>query len=1551
MGRTTSNGLTSADRSADFSRDLMAPQKAWNLETLLPCNFETATDSFPEIQWDDYLLMEFQEFNSGGVQKGLCEKTQIEAGSAIEKKSEFFNLHSVVISNKKIGAGDKESQTLTLKDMLVGDFHKNTTLSDANLLDDKVTDTFVADLITHDHSYADLQYKPQDMCSDNFMFGKTEDCSNQSATCSNPKLGIDEQVLDSCTEFSKNYIGFKPLSPASSTSSLIADLASSSSYSILSGDESDDMLTMTSSPLPSSDQAFTSTPSTLFLSLKQFKSRSPLPPSDQAFTSTPSSLSQNHKQFKARTPRQFNSQEQHRFLNFRSSMNKKQPSKELAADSYLKNCSVNSKEIATDSYLTNCSLKSKKHATDSHLTDYTINSDGVLPVFSPSSFDWDGPETMSETPYDISDTEVPVKFSNHASNGANLLQGVLHDHDYCSKVRFDSGSKKLAPLNPTVNTGMFKNGKRTYTKRSKINGMTEKILKAKYLKKELLKRDSSLKPVLNHKPKLTGPILTKPSSKPVGRQRKKVFNKLSEEDINPETEKKLKITGKFQDQYVYYLSKSSRTSSRGRQKSSLNSDKNLASVPKPEDIVIPHLTDADIEAVRLKGRDALKQPARQPSVGASPPSVPFQSACFSDNSAEHLYDVDSHIVSTILSMESDSVSYPVSQAPVISTSALNLSQSPIIGTSILNPSLLSVTSTPSLNLNQPSITSASSVNFNQSADISTSNLNLDQSADITSTSNLNLNQSADITSSSVNLNQPSVISTSSLNPNQPALTESLRLMSGDPTITSEHVLNYLLTLVKDNGFTDSAYGAESGTAVFFPPSVSDSITMADQAERTEGMLYEDTNIEYVSSGEEFLHMMNSVEISSSDEVLHHGVHNNANHCFQPPHSDCVTDRTLLDDLSSILESKEVFPSGNLHGDCSSSVKKTFKPDPCSERTTQASSSVDKLRSIEKTIDYLYKDDVFDHTQAESSLVTTPVPDDTPWIVTVTLYFNDVPAIMINNQPYIRLVDIYKQILPAKDTGILKKRCQLMNIPILSCTEMQRYFLVQYGKACNSKSTIIVSKDHAADLITYYTTPQSRAGRISQDHKFQPGSGLFHKTARNSSDERGSKKMSSQRLSVSKGHRKRPHVFENTFDISEVSSVSYGKQIMHKNSNCLDILKGQRKDNTSDSTNASLLESVVKTASSQTCNEPSIKPHRNTKMKQYSKGDVSRICSYIHHQKNRKKRHVHKVGKKHRTNDVNSEIDTKLPKVFLEVDQRSSLGLPQSDTETVKYKVKSKKCTHKKGSHHKKDLSSSATSAAPGRPLPSLPVKHQSVLSENGVEPQLPPQTANLYVDLFVRPESECVRCATCSQHLSVSHFMRHHHVPSDSGLLAAEATPRILVPLNSMDKMSKQEQHLWRKFQRLQKSVGSSNGVDDGTYSEYRNQNICILPKSSSSSLLHLDQPLQFTDHKRKRKLSSQLSSSSCHVECDENPDSLAKRHKFSPTSTPSASSSHKHSSEAISDLVTRDYTQTHQLSEVPAGAKIYSLRDGRLTEGNALSPRTSARKRISKQLFSIEDY
>lgn len=97
----------------------------------------------------------------------------------------------------------------------------------------------------------------------------------------------------------------------------------------------------------------------------------------------------------------------------------------------------------------------------------------------------------------------------------------------------------------------------------------------------------------------------------------------------------------------------------------------------------------------------------------------------------------------------------------------------------------------------------------------------------------------------------------------------------------------------------------------------------------------------------------------------------------------------------------------------------------------------------------------------------------PELTVVNMYWNDLPGLLINGQEHVRLVDIHKQVLPSKDTGILKKRCQMMGLDILLCSEMQRDFLMRYMNAAKSKSCVIVSKEAAKTLIGFYVDPRPR----------------------------------------------------------------------------------------------------------------------------------------------------------------------------------------------------------------------------------------------------------------------------------------------------------------------------------------------------------------------------------------------------------------------------------------------------------------------------------------------
>ena len=119
---------------------------------------------------------------------------------------------------------------------------------------------------------------------------------------------------------------------------------------------------------------------------------------------------------------------------------------------------------------------------------------------------------------------------------------------------------------------------------------------------------------------------------------------------------------------------------------------------------------------------------------------------------------------------------------------------------------------------------------------------------------------------------------------------------------------------------------------------------------------------------------------------------------------------------------------------------------------------------------LDKNELFaDMTQPDALSADVTAPE----LTVVSMYWNDLPGLLINGEQYVRLVDIHKQVLPAKDTGILKKRCQMMGLPIHNCSELQRDFLMRYANAAKSKSTVIVSKESAKTLIGFYVDPRPR----------------------------------------------------------------------------------------------------------------------------------------------------------------------------------------------------------------------------------------------------------------------------------------------------------------------------------------------------------------------------------------------------------------------------------------------------------------------------------------------
>jgi len=115
---------------------------------------------------------------------------------------------------------------------------------------------------------------------------------------------------------------------------------------------------------------------------------------------------------------------------------------------------------------------------------------------------------------------------------------------------------------------------------------------------------------------------------------------------------------------------------------------------------------------------------------------------------------------------------------------------------------------------------------------------------------------------------------------------------------------------------------------------------------------------------------------------------------------------------------------------------------------------------------------------------TSMPDTStvapPELCVVNMFWNDLPGLVIDGHEYVRLVDIHRQVLPAKDTGILKKRCYMLGLEVRQCSELQRDFLIRYMNAAKSKSTVVVSRPDAIHLISFYVTPKSKVRSADAD---------------------------------------------------------------------------------------------------------------------------------------------------------------------------------------------------------------------------------------------------------------------------------------------------------------------------------------------------------------------------------------------------------------------------------------------------------------------------------------
>ena len=135
------------------------------------------------------------------------------------------------------------------------------------------------------------------------------------------------------------------------------------------------------------------------------------------------------------------------------------------------------------------------------------------------------------------------------------------------------------------------------------------------------------------------------------------------------SEPKMKITGSsnFQDQFVYFMNTKKRSRRResrdSHAPSSVPFDRIFLPPPKPGDIVVPHLTDADIENLKHCGKINkpsyfVSQSSQADSFSSSKLTVPNSSQ--SSNSETNV-DEESKIINTILSLENENEFLPEEQ--------------------------------------------------------------------------------------------------------------------------------------------------------------------------------------------------------------------------------------------------------------------------------------------------------------------------------------------------------------------------------------------------------------------------------------------------------------------------------------------------------------------------------------------------------------------------------------------------------------------------------------------------------------------------------------------------------------------------------------------------------------------------------------------------------------------------------------------------------------------------------------------------------------------------
>ncbi|XP_052098359.1 uncharacterized protein LOC127733113 isoform X2 [Mytilus californianus] len=447
--------------------------------------------------------------------------------------------------------------------------------------------------------------------------------------------------------------------------------------------------------------------------------------------------------------------------------------------------------------------------------------------------------------------------------------------------------------------------------------------------------------------------------------------------------------------------------------------------------------------------------------------------------------------------------------------------------------------------------------------------------------------------------------------------------------------------------------------------------------------------------------------------------------------------------------------------------------------------------------------------------------DAPGIMTVSMFWNDLPAIMLENLPYLRLVDIHKQILPAKDTGILKKRCQLLGIVVKNCSEMQRYFLVQYGRAFNSKSNLIISKVDAEFLIGYYVNPVTKLPRSSEDHpqpKVKPT-----KVSRPRS--RPPSRTDSEKTRTLVPQKKPPVIAEPP------PPVPLGRT-RHKKINFLELLKG---DSNSNSTENSVTEHVEEKKSEGSISVVVVQPpvgwkksDSSVKKVDVGKKTVKRLHSgsEIYKKKSEECQTMDSMGDDDIENRNLTWLCKKRQKIPLKVNKKVKKPGSLKVKWTIFNKASRKNLIKKKKQRE------------------VLSVVHKDILPNNSHLNNIQP--GNVFMDLYNNENSLCVRCCTCNKIFSIDAFLSHQHDNGGDGKLISVVNPQSL----SLRDASESQKKIWRNFQLKRKRFNNNkitsvqNGLPKIQIVERQNdlekRTLIVKPPSNKS--------LRISSRKRKQK-------------------------------------------------------------------------------------------------------